>query len=227
MSASSRGGTRKITSYFAPVSLQEGDLVNPFASGPNASAESNARACLFVRAHKAGSRKGIKQQRRRPSDKLKVCLYIKQNMGCKRDIVGMKVLHEDIPASTINDWWAQFQADPYNKQRWEGPDTELRWPNKALGRPVSIPKVIVESMDSYFELFREQGLQVTRELARFVQRLCITIYPRHRYDADESVGPQSALHCGWSTLSWESGFQRIWQRQLVHICAYDLILRVL
>jgi hypothetical protein len=34
-----------------------------------------------------------------------------------------------------------FQNDPYNQSHWEGPEEGLKWPEKPLGRPVSVPKM--------------------------------------------------------------------------------------
>jgi serine protease inhibitor ecotin len=76
-------------------------MVNPFATGLEASQEQVQKASMFAKAAKAGSRTGMKLKRRSNDDKRKVCLYIKQNMDCKCELVGIRVLHEDIPASSI------------------------------------------------------------------------------------------------------------------------------
>jgi hypothetical protein len=170
MSAASRVGSGKITNYFRPApipTLEEGDLVNPFPVGPDVSEEALLKASRFAKAAKQDSRKGMKRRRYSPDQKLRVCLYIKQNNACKRELVGMKVLGEDLAASTVCTWYTEFQSDPRNKAAWTGPDDGLVWPVRRLGRPLQLPPKVLKRTQSYFATYQEQGLQLTRQLARY------------------------------------------------------------
>jgi hypothetical protein len=85
MSTRSRINQQSIKRFFPSanvVELQEGEMVNPFPSGLDASLEDIARASMFAKAAREGSRKGKKQKRYDSAKKRKVCMHIKQNAGC-------------------------------------------------------------------------------------------------------------------------------------------------
>jgi hypothetical protein len=142
--------------------------VNPFPVGPDASETDLRRASAYSKAMAKASRKGMKQTRFSTTDKLKVCLYMRRNTNCKRHLVGLKVLQREVPQPTVSTWYSQFQNHPPNKTAWDGPDEGLVWPTKQLGRPLSLPKSVVEKVQFYFDFYNQQGLQITALVTRYI-----------------------------------------------------------
>jgi hypothetical protein len=126
------------------------------------------RASRYEQELKQVSRKGRKQKRHANEDKLQVCLHIKQHKLTNFKGLGMQLLKREVAESTIGTWWAEFKKDAHNKDNWNGPDNRLRWPKKALGRPLLLPESVAREVDRSIAVFEEQGARIFRQSVQYV-----------------------------------------------------------
>jgi len=160
-------GSRDVMRSFLAKGTAQSVLNDPRAHGLPVSANPTAAelqsAIYFEKEMKRVSRRGIKQKRWSAADKLKVCLHMRRNKTANRVTVGMEVLGENVPHTTVFDWIQTFERHPHNVKHQDGPDELLEFPTKRLGRPSLVSQKLMNGIDRYMELFGRHGVQIFRQ----------------------------------------------------------------
>jgi hypothetical protein len=127
-------------------------------------------ASRYEKEKAAVSRKGKKQIRNSNDQKLRICLHIKRNERVNFETIGMEVLNQVLPASTVSTWWVTFRRDSWNEKHWNGPEEQLRWPTKKVGRPLLVPQAVMKKVDELIEAFQQKGVPLFGQTIQYVDQ---------------------------------------------------------